>query len=252
MKRCPSCQQTYADNAPDFCPADGARLTYEAQTIKRCPTCNQTFDENGPNFCPKDGTPVVSELLPSFASPPPPPTDIYSSPLPPPPPPYGNQGQANPYANQGYGTPGYGAPGFGNEPYGMQPGANFGMSGRLWTIGEKREPGMVLLFTILTCGIYAIWWYHTYATEVKNSLGRQDLNPTKDLILTFVTCGIWGIIAFYYNYPKLFVDMQQRAGLPPNDISTNTLLFGILFAPASIYIIQSELNRIWDAAGRVR
>ncbi|HEX8707477.1 MAG TPA: DUF4234 domain-containing protein [Pyrinomonadaceae bacterium] len=242
MKRCPSCQQTYPDNASDFCPSDGARLVGEARTIKRCPTCNQTFDESGPNFCPQDGTPVVTELPPSFSAPPPPSRDIYSDP--PPPPPYGSQGYNAPYPGQGYG-----APGFGNQPYGMQPGGNFGMNERLWSVGEKREPAMVILFTILTCGIYGFWWYHTYATETKNALGRQDLNPTKDLILTFVTCGIWGIIAFYYNYPKLFVDLQRRAGLPPNDISTTTLLLGILFAPASIYIIQSELNKIWDAAG---
>jgi hypothetical protein len=131
----------------------------------------------------------------------------------------------------------------------MQPGGQFGMGGKLWTTGEKREPGMVILFTILTCGIYGLWWFHTYATETKNALGRQDLNPGRDLLLTFLTCGIWGIIAFYYNYPKLFVDMQRRVGLPPNDISSTTLLLGILFSPAAIYIIQSELNKIWDVAG---
>jgi hypothetical protein len=253
MKRCPSCQQAYADSAPDFCPSDGERLVIEPRTIKRCPTCNQTYAENGPNFCPKDGTPVVSEMLPSFAEPPPmesplppQPGDIYGSTAPPSSP-YGNQGYSAPYANQGYG-----APGFGNPPFGMQPGGQFGLSGRLWTIGEKRDPGMVLLFTLLTCGIYGLWWFHTYATETKNALGRQDLDPGKDLLLTFVTCGIWGVIAFYYNYPKLFVDMQRRVGLPPNDISTTTLLLGILFSPAAIYIIQSELNKIWDAAGGVR
>ncbi len=122
-------------------------------------------------------------------------------------------------------------------------------AGGLAFVGVKRDPVLVLVFTLLTCGIYALWWYHTYATEVKNSLNRQDLSPGRDLLLSFVTCGIWGIIAFYYNYPKLFVEMQQRVGLPPNDISGTTILLGILFAPVSIYMIQTELNKIWDAAG---
>ena len=30
MKRCPNCQQTFPDNAPDFCPNDGARMTSDA------------------------------------------------------------------------------------------------------------------------------------------------------------------------------------------------------------------------------
>ena len=209
--------------------------------MRRCPTCSQAYDDNELNFCPRDGSPLVEEAPQSY--PPPPPQ----------PPPYRFQSYGGPYDNQGYGAPGYGAPGYGNQPYGMQPGGYPGgfpaPAGGLFSVGEKREPGLVILFTFLTCGIYGIWWYHTYATEIKNALNRQDLNPTTDLLLTFVTCGIWGIIAFYYNYPKLFVDMQRRVGLPPNDISTTTVLLGILFAPVSIYMIQSELNRIWSAAG---
>jgi hypothetical protein len=207
--------------------------------MKRCPTCSQVYDDNELNFCPRDGAPLVEEIPQSY-------------PPPPQPPPYRFQSYGGPYADQGYGAPGYGPPpGYGQPPpYGMmQPGGFPGPAGGLFSLGEKREPGLVILFTFLTCGIYGIWWYHTYATEIKNSLNRQDLSPTRDLLLTFVTCGLWGIIAFYYSYPKLFVDMQQRVGLPPNDISTTTVLLGILFAPVSIYMIQSELNRIWDAAG---
>jgi len=204
--------------------------------MKRCPTCTQAYDDNELNFCPRDGSHLIDEIPQSY-------------PPPPQPPPYRFQSYGGPYGDQGYGATGYG-----NQPYGgMQPGGYpgglQGPLGGLFYVGEKREPGLVLLFTLLTCGIYALWWYHTFATEIKNSLNRQDLSPGRDLLLSFVTCGIWGIIAFYYNYPKLFVDMQQRVGLPPNDISTTTVLLGILFAPVSIYMIQSELNRIWDAAG---
>ena len=218
--------------------------------MKRCPTCNQDYPDNGPNFCSKDGTPLVEEIPQSYPQ---------QQPQPPQPPPYRFQSYGGQSADQGYGAPGYGGQPYGNQPYGnqpygMQPGGYPGAfpapAGGLFSAGEKREPGMVILFTFLTCGIYALWWYHTYATEVKNALNRQDLNPGRDLLLMFVTCGIWGIIAFYYNYPKLFTEMQQRVGLPPNDISGTTVLLGILFAPVSIYMIQSELNRIWSAAGK--
>ena len=214
--------------------------------MKRCPTCSQSYNDPELNFCPRDGAPLVAEIPQSYPPPPP---------QPPQPPPYRFQSYGNQYGGeQGHGAQGYGAPGYGNQPYGgMQPGGYPGMppapASGLFSLGEKREPGMVILFTILTCGIYALWWYHTYATEVKNSLNRQDLSPGRDLLLMFVTCGIWGIIAFYYNYPKLFVDMQRRVGLQPNDISGTTVLLGILFAPVSIYMIQSELNKIWTAGG---
>ena len=170
--------------------------------------------------------------------------------------PYGNQPYDNqPYDNQQYGNQPYGGQPYGDQPYGMQPagyGGSYAGGGGLFTIGEKREPVTIILLTIVTCGIYGIWWYYTYASEVKNALGRQDINPGMDLVLTFVTCGIYGIYAFFYKYPKLIMEMQQRAGLPPNDFSTLVLVLGLVFAPAAIFIIQSELNKTWDAMGGVR
>lgn len=248
MKLCPICNRTY-DDTQSFCPSDGTPLVQDAQTIKRCPTCNRTFGDDAPSFCPSDGTPLQTETPSAFTPPsavgdatPPPPG--YGAP--PPPPSFQSQDSGGLYGAQGYGNP----------PYGVQPGGYlsgpYGQpAGRLFAVGEKREPGMVILFTFLTCGIYAIWWQYKYATEIKNALGRTDLNPGTDLLLSFVTCGIWGIIAFYSKYPKLLTDMQQRVGLPINDISSTTILLGILFFPAAFYMIQSELNKIWDAASRV-
>jgi hypothetical protein len=77
--------------------------------MKRCPTCQQTFPDHAPDLCPYDGTPVVSDVsqerqqyyaggqtpygMPGGAPPwgPPPPGGYYQQPgqYPPYPPPYG-------------------------------------------------------------------------------------------------------------------------------------------------------------------
>lgn len=216
------------------------------------------YQTSGPSSYPPSG---------SAPYPPPPagapPTNPYGAPppnpygTPPPQPPYGSQPYGDPYANQPYGAPPYGDQ---QQPYGgLQPGGSAGgypgaggAGGGLMGVGQKREPGMVILFTFLTCGIYGIWWLVTYAGEVKGALGRHDLNPGMDLLIGIVTCGIWSTISFWYKYPKLIMELQRRVGLPVNDMSTTTLLLGIFFAPAAIYIVQSELNKIWDAAGGAR
>ena len=232
MTFCTNCGQQN-DDASRVCTNCGTQLGSSSQTNQQNP-----YQTSGPSSYPPAG---------SAPYPPPPagapPTNPYGTP-----PPYGSQPYGDPYANQ------YGSQGYGNQPYsGMQPGGYAGGyqggGGSLMAVGQKRDPVMTIVFTFLTCGIYGLWWMYTYATEVKNSLGRQDLNPGMDIVLGLITCGIWSTIAFWYKYPKLIMDMQQRVGLPPNDISTTTLILGIFFAPASIYIIQSELNKIWDAAG---
>lgn len=150
-------------------------------------------------------------------------------------------GGSSPYSDPAYSG--------GGSPYSMQQMGQGG-GGGLFAIGEKRDPVMVIVYGLLTCGIYALYWWYMIITETKNALGREDINPAMELVLAFVTCGIYGIY-LYYKYPKLFLDMQQRVGLPQNDMSTLCLVLAFcgplgLLVP---YLIQTELNKIWDAAG---
>ncbi|OLE52597.1 MAG: hypothetical protein AUG51_17395 [Acidobacteria bacterium 13_1_20CM_3_53_8] len=109
---------------------------------------------------------------------------------------------------------------------------------------------MVIVFSIITCGIYAIWWWYTIMTEIKNSLGREDINPGLDLVLALVTCGLY-LIYLHYKYPQLMLEMQDRAGLPRNDISVISLVLAVVgLGVVSLFMMQTELNKIWDAAGR--
>lgn len=96
--------------------------------MKRCPNCQRTYPDDAPNFCVNDGTQLVNEEAPAFdpqktilASAPQPPPQ-YSNPAPPPPPawpppPPGQQQQPPQAQNWGggyYQQPGqpqpYGAP----------------------------------------------------------------------------------------------------------------------------------------------
>ena len=133
------------------------------------------------------------------------------------------------------------------QPQAMQPGYR---GAGLLAIGEKREPMMVVLFTILTCGFYGWYWLYTTGTEIKNALGKEDMNPAMDLVLGIVTCGIY-MIYIFYKYPQMMLEMQDRAGRPRNDISMMSLLLAIFgLGIVSIAIIQGELNSIWDSAAR--
>ena len=139
------------------------------------------------------------------------------------------------------------APPYGS-PLPMQAGGGPGAGFQI--IGAKRDPLMVIVYSLITCGFYGIWWWYTMMTEVKDALNRQDINPTMELVLGFVTCGIY-FIYLYYKYPQLMLQLQERAGLPRNDISTLCVIlpfFGL--AIVSIFLMQTELNKIWDASRR--
>ncbi len=142
-------------------------------------------------------------------------------------------------------TPSWATPPSGEQLQGVPP-ARAG----LLAVGEKREPVMVLLFTFLTCGIYGFYWVYTTSTEMKNALGRADINPTLDVVLGLVTCGLYFIYLFY-RYPQDLLQLQDRAALPRNDITMISILLAIFgLSIVSLFMIQTELNKVWDAAGR--
>lgn len=74
---------------------------------------------------------------------------------------------------------------------------------------------------------------------------RRELPMT--ILLTFVTCGIYGMF-LCYKYPKLINEMQAKRGLPVNDISTVTLLLAVFgLNIVSFAMMQNELNKIWES-----
>jgi hypothetical protein len=113
--------------------------------------------------------------------------------------------------------------------------------------GEKRDVVLPIILTFVTCGIYGIYWHYKMMSEIAADLGRTDINPVLEIVLVFVTCGIY---AFFlaYKYPKLVTEMQAKRGMQVNDISTVSLIlaiFGLIIV--SHALLQSELNKVWDA-----
>lgn len=119
----------------------------------------------------------------------------------------------------------------------------------LYAVAAERNPLLVLLFCVITCYLpYYIYWWYMVSKEIKAALNREDINPTMELVLNILTCSLFSIW-LSYKYPKLMVEMEKRVKLPPKDISTiSTVLTLISFGPIAAYLIQSDLNRIWEGA----
>jgi hypothetical protein len=141
------------------------------------------------------------------------------------------------------------APGFGA----MVP-AGGGGGGMAGPKGEVRNPITIVLLSLVTCGIYGLYWfYFQLIPELRANLGRQDeYNPTTKIILAIVTCGIMYLIDLF-KVPKMIVEAGQRAGKPMED-KTNLIIILLLVnfvlgVPTSMaipYILQTEANRVWE------
>lgn len=113
--------------------------------------------------------------------------------------------------------------------------------------GEVRNPTTVWLLCLATCGMYGLYWWYLIGNELKNYLGKEDLNPTMDVVIALV-CGLY----MYYlpiKYGPLIQEAQQRAGIAnAEDKGMNFLLF-LFLCMMGYKNMQEELNKVWEAGG---
>lgn len=111
--------------------------------------------------------------------------------------------------------------------------------------GEIRNPVMILLLSLITCGIYYMYWIYKASEEVQTYNNNQSTSPAVELILCLFTCGIY-FIYWHYKYAKLIAECQQMAAMTPEDNSIVVVILSIFFYPAAGMILQGSMNKIWE------
>ena len=103
-----------------------------------------------------------------------------------------------------------------------------------------------ILLSIVTCGIYGLYWQYKQMRTLNTWLGREDFNFVLWLLLSIVTCGIF---ACYYEYKmaKGINEVQEKYGYTVNaDIALICVIFAIFgLSVVSICIQQSEINKFY-------
>ena len=107
----------------------------------------------------------------------------------------------------------------------------------------RRNIGLCIVFTILTCGIYGLYWLYCLADDVNTVTGRTDgTSGGLVLLFTILTCGIYGLYWMYQSgdaMDQLRIDRQQLPGhLGIIYLVLDLLGLGII----SYALLQSELN----------
>lgn len=113
--------------------------------------------------------------------------------------------------------------------------------------GEVRNPMTTWILVIATCGLYGLYWWYTAATELKNYLGREDINPIMDVGICFV-CGLYALY-LPIKYGKIIQEAQQRAGIADAEDQGVMFLLFMFLCSFGYSKMQEELNKIWEAPG---
>jgi hypothetical protein len=109
---------------------------------------------------------------------------------------------------------------------------------------KERNIALAIIFSIVTCGIYGLYWFVMLTDETKEVVNDQKTaSGVLALVLTIVTCNIYG---WYWAY-KLGerVDyMKQSRGQQSSNTGILFIILQALGLGIVNYIVaQAELNR---------
>lgn len=121
---------------------------------------------------------------------------------------------------------------------------------------QKRNIGVNVLLSIVTCGIYGLYWMYTL-TEDTNYItrNRDDFSGGIVVLLNIVTCGIFGVYWAYKQGEKLDRYFAERSGIGAAATENLSMLY-LLLAICSYFtgftvlvayaLMQDKLNHIID------
>lgn len=109
---------------------------------------------------------------------------------------------------------------------------------------QKRNVGISILLSLVTCGIYSIYWFIKLTDEANYLSGEMSTSGGLAFLFSLVTCGIYSIF-WAYNIGKKMMEAQRKAGMIPNDNSILYIILSVLGLQIVVFaIVQSDINNL--------
>jgi hypothetical protein len=103
----------------------------------------------------------------------------------------------------------------------------------------------VLVYGLLSCGLYYLWWNARVARVLNEAAGRELISPA--LASLSALCGPLHLYFYYVVGEALPLLRREGGGEPRPDRTTPLLVLGFLFTPVAAMIVQRHLNESFDA-----
>ncbi len=115
---------------------------------------------------------------------------------------------------------------------------------------ERSLPVSIIL-TIVTCGIYGIYWFVVITDEVNRLSETEDTGGGVAFLLTFITCGLYGIY-WAYNMGKKTTKLSQMRGENDKDNGILYLILEVIGLNIIVCVlVQNEINNTLVARGAI-
>lgn len=110
---------------------------------------------------------------------------------------------------------------------------------------KRREIGLCILFSFLTCGIYSIYWLATLSEDINTLYGDESATSGPMVVLlSIITCGIYLLYWYYKAGTKMNeVNVRNNRAYPDTSKGVIYLILGLFgLGIVSMAMIQNDVN----------
>ena len=108
---------------------------------------------------------------------------------------------------------------------------------------QQRSIAVAIILTIITCGIYGLYWFVCLTDEANQLTKGDDTSGGMALIFTLITCGLYG---YYWSYKmgEKVDELKNQRGLSSSSTGILYLILSLFgFQIVAYALIQDEINK---------
>ena len=109
-----------------------------------------------------------------------------------------------------------------------------------------RSIALCIILTIVTCGLYGIYWFISMVNDLNAASDHpSDTSGGMVFLLSLITCNIYNLFWMYKAGEKVAYIKQKNSGIQESNSGIVYLLLSIFgFGIVAWALIQSELNKV--------
>lgn len=109
---------------------------------------------------------------------------------------------------------------------------------------KERDIAVCVILTIVTCGIYGIYWFICLNNDVNTVSNTFGTSGGVAFLLSIITCNIYGVYWAYKQGEKIDAAKKNRGLAYGNNGVLYLILWLFSFGIVACALMQNELNKL--------